>query len=182
MGSNCENHEVSFAKNTRNSICHLRGTGHFTCWDSILSKVKKLLALSDYSFNPTYLCSGHFLIDEPLIQYLLLTLLTSNALEFPGGNSINNKLNSSCIVGHPTTTRICNSVNAFRGDPLTYIQSISSCWERKTRHHFTRPQLLSRKPIQWGWHFRVVTLRNNKGVIKRPITKFCHLPLLNSDL
>jgi len=56
----------------------------------------------------------------------LLTLLMSNAIDFPGGKPTNKNLNSSGYVGHPTTSRVCNSVNAGRGHSLTYNQVISS--------------------------------------------------------
>ena len=68
MGSSIEIHEVSSAKNTTFSGCHLRGTVHITCWDGGLSKLQTLVCLIWWPFNPTFLSPGHFLIDESLTQ------------------------------------------------------------------------------------------------------------------
>ena len=88
---------------------------------------RPLCALCDDPFNSTYLSPGHFLIREPLNQLPAATLLMSNAIDSPGGKPTNKNCNSSGNVGHPTTSRVCNSVNAGKGYPLTYNQAISSC-------------------------------------------------------
>jgi len=95
---------------------------------------RPLCALSDDPFNPTYLFPRHFLIGEPLNQLPAATLLMSNAIDFPGSKPTNINCNSSGNVGHPTTSRICNSVNAGRGHPLLYNQAISSCCGSTTPH------------------------------------------------
>ena len=56
MGSSIENHEVSSAKNTRFSGCHLRGTVHITCWHRGLSKLQNLVCLIRWSFQTQLTC------------------------------------------------------------------------------------------------------------------------------
>jgi hypothetical protein len=46
-----------------------------------------------------------------LTNYLLLTSLLSNAIDFPGGNISTNKYNISGSAGQLITSRACNSVN-----------------------------------------------------------------------
>jgi len=75
-----------------------------------------------------------------LPNYLLLTLLMSNATDSPDGKPSNN-CNRSGSVGYLTTYRVCNNVTAGRGHPLTNNQAISYCLGRKTRHPYFGVQL-----------------------------------------
>jgi len=86
---------------------------------------RPLCALSDDPFNPTYLSPGHFLIGESLTQLPAVDL--NDVKGFPGGKPTNNNCNSFGNIGHPTTSRVCNSVNTGRKHLLTYNQAISSC-------------------------------------------------------
>ena len=147
MGSSCEIHKVSSAKNTRFSGCHLRGTVHLTCWDRGLSKLQTLVCLIWWSFQSN-LSPGHFLIGEPLTQLPAADFTDVKCNRLSRWQTYQNNCISSGNVDHPTTSRVCNSVNAGRGHHLTYNQAISSCWGRTTRLHYTGPQLSPRKPIQ----------------------------------
>ena len=60
IGSSSEIHEVSSAKKTRFSGCHLWGTVHITCWDRGLSKLQTLVCLIWWSFQPNLLVSWTF--------------------------------------------------------------------------------------------------------------------------
>ena len=102
---------------------------------------RALCALSDDPFNPTYLSPGHFLIGEPLTQLPLADFTDVTCNRLSGGKPTNNNCKISGNVGHPTTSRVCNSVNAGRGHPLTYNQAISSCCGKTTRHLSTGRQL-----------------------------------------
>jgi len=100
---------------------------------SLLAEIEACLntrnfcALSDDPFNPNYMSRGHFLIGEPLFNYVLLNFMMSNAIDIRGGKTISNDCNSSGKIAYLTTSRVCISVNAGRGPNATYNQAISSC-------------------------------------------------------
>ena len=60
MGRSSEIYEVSSAKNTGFSVCHLRGTVHITCRDRGLSKLQTLVCPIWLSFQPNLLVSWKF--------------------------------------------------------------------------------------------------------------------------
>jgi len=88
---------------------------------------RPLCALSDDSFNPTYFSPGHFLIGKPLTQIPAADYTDVKCNRLSRWQTTNNNFNNSGNVGHLTTSRVCNSVNAGRGHSLTYNQAISSC-------------------------------------------------------
>jgi hypothetical protein len=81
-----------------------------------------------------------------LTNYLRLTTLMSNTIDFPGGKLTNS--NSCGSYGQPTTSRVFNSAGDGRGYPVTYNQETLSCWGRTTRHLSIGLQLSSRKSMQ----------------------------------
>jgi len=102
---------------------------------------RPLCALSDDPFNPTYFSPGHFLIGEPLNLLPVADFTNVKCNRFSRWQTQQNICNSSGNVVYPTTSRVCNSVNASRGHHLTYNQLISSWWGRTTRHLFTGRKL-----------------------------------------
>jgi hypothetical protein len=82
---------------------------------------RPLCTLSDDPFIQTYLSPGHLLTGEPLTQIPSLTILMSNATDFPDGKPTNNAFNNSGRAGHPTTSRACSSANDGRGHPQSTI-------------------------------------------------------------
>ena len=87
----------------------------------------KMCAFSDDHFNTTFVLLDIFQLVNHLPNYLLMTFLMLKAIDILGVKTTNSNCNSSGNVGHPTTYRVCNSVNASRGHPLTYNQAILSC-------------------------------------------------------
>jgi hypothetical protein len=65
---------------------------------------RPLCALSDEFFQPNIFVSWTF--SNWWTTYLLLTILMSNATDFPGGKPTNNNYNSSGNDGHPTTSSL----------------------------------------------------------------------------
>jgi hypothetical protein len=82
---------------------------------------RPLCTLSRDPFNSTYLSPGYLPIGKPLTQLLLLTILMSNAIDFPDSKPTN-YYNSSGNDGHPIISRVCSNANAGKGDPLTFNQ------------------------------------------------------------
>jgi hypothetical protein len=99
----------------------------------------------------------------------------SNLIVFSGGNNINNSLNNFGGCGDSTTSRVYNSVHTGRIQPQLATGR-------------PRPGNNNTNPLQWliavitDTHpgkdnsVRVMTLKNPKGILKRPITKTSSLP------
>jgi len=142
---------------------------------------KPLFALSDDPFNPTYLSSGRFLIDEPLTQ-------------LPAADFTDVK---------------CNRLSRWQ-NYQQQLQQFWQCWssdylqsmQQRQRWQKTSPNLKpgnlvllwedNTTPLHWPTAvikethpakdcvFRVITLWNPKGVFNRPIKKICPLPRVNN--
>ena len=143
---------------------------------------RPLCALSDDPFNPTYLSPGHFLIGEPLTQ----------------------------LPAHDYTNVSCNRLSRWQTYQqqlqqfwqrwsADYLQDLQQRqrWQRTVPNLQPGDLVLLREdnttPLQWPTAVitnvhpgrdgivRVVTLRTPKGIFKRPISKICPLPLVNSE-
>ena len=141
---------------------------------------RPLCALSDEFFQPNIFVSWTF--SNWWTTYLLLTILMSNATDFPGGKPTNNNYNSSGNDGHPTTSSLQQR----------------QCWQRTSPNLQPGDLVLLREdnmtPLHWstavikGTHPRkdgivqVVTVRTPKGILKCTTTKICPVLRINSEL
>jgi len=82
-----------------------------------------LYALSDNSFNPTYLSLGHSLIGEPLTQLPAINKTNVNFNRLSGGKRTNNRYSSSGSANQQITSK------------LSFVKA--TCWD--TGLSTTRP-------------------------------------------
>jgi hypothetical protein len=143
---------------------------------------RPLCALSNDPLNPTYLSPEHFLIAEPLTQ-------------LPSVDSTN--VNCNRLSGWQTNQRKLQ--HFWQRWSYDYLQEL----EQRQRWQRTFPNLqlgdvvLLREdnttPLHWPMAVnnihpgpdgivRVATLTTTKGTFRRPTTKICLLPPVNSDL
>jgi len=141
-----------------------------------------LCALSDDPFNPTYLSPGHFLIAEPLTQL--------HAADFTD-------VKCNRLSRWQTYQKLQQFWQRWSSDYLQSLQQRQR-WQRTSPNLQPGDLVLLREdnttPLHWPTAVtkethpgndgivRVDTLRTPKGVFKRPITKICPLPRVNSEL
>jgi len=144
---------------------------------------RPLCALSHDSFNPTYLSPGHFIICEPLTQL--------PAVDFT---------DVKCNRLSRWQTYQQQMQQFWKRWSSDYLQSLQQRqrWQRTSPNLQPDDLVLLREdksaPLHWptvvitdihpgkDGIVRVVTIRTPKGVFKRPITKMCPLPPVNSEL
>jgi len=123
-----------------------------------------------------------FKLVKHLTSYLLLTLLMSNAIDFPGGTTINDNCNIIGNIGHPSTSTVYNNVNIWhRTFPNLKPVDLFLLREEKTT------------PVHWPTTIIKETHPGNmalfewsqSGHTKKTLTsqcKNCPLPRENSEL
>ena len=144
---------------------------------------RPLCALSDDPFNPTYLSPGHFLIGEPLTQLPATDFTDVKCNRLSRWQTYQQQLQQF-----------------WQHWSSDYLQSLQQRqrWQRTSPNLKPGDLVLVREdntaPLHWPTAVitdihpgkdgivRVVTIRTPKGVFKRPITKICPLPRVNSEL
>jgi hypothetical protein len=144
---------------------------------------RPLCALSSDPFNPTHLSPGHFLIGEPLTQ-------------LPSADYTNVKCNR-LSRWQTYQQQLQQFWQRWSSDYLQNLQQHQR-WQRTSPNLQPGDMDLLKEdnmtPLHWPTAVitethsgkdgivHVVTLRTPTGIFKRPITKICPLPHVNSEL